>query len=109
MPPYNGNMERIEAVAGLIARKSTRELFVKMCWEIGRFSSVIDIEIALFEVRFSGPGDFKVTLSSYRELFLVSVGEGNACDVRVSTKASFVSALDLALHHFLESQSEIAS
>ncbi len=109
MPSYNGKMERIETVAGLIARKSTRELFVKLCREISLFSSTVDAEIALFEVRFSGPGNFKVTLSSYRELFLVSVGEGNACDVRVSSKGAFLSALDLALHHFLETHSEMAS
>ena len=41
--------------------------------------------------------------------FLFSVGEGTACDVRVSSKGAFLSALALALHHFLETQSEMAS
>lgn len=109
MPRGNGAVPEVETIAGLIAREKTRELFFRFCNEIIRFSDRINIEVALFEVRFSGPGNFNVTVSSYRELFLVSVGKVGSCDVRVSSEAGFLSALDLSLHHYLESRGRLAS
>lgn len=105
----NGAIAEVQAIAGLITREKTRELFFRFCNEIIRFSDRITIEAALFEVRFSGPGNFSVTVSSYRELFLVSIGKVGSCDVRVSAEAGFLSALDLSLHHYLESQSRLTS
>jgi hypothetical protein len=109
MPSEEGKKTGVDAIAGLIARRDARTLFLKLCDEIARFSGAIDIEAALFEVRFSGPGDFRITLTAYRELFLVSIGGGSACDVRVSSDDTFLAALDLSLHHFLETQSHIAN
>lgn len=104
MPPDSATMEKIGQVAGRIIEPPVRELFARFCGEILLLPARIDIEVAPFEVRFSAPDGFKVTVSPYRELFLVKVGSHRSCDIRVDGQSSLVSALDLAMRHALESR-----
>ncbi|UCF05664.1 MAG: hypothetical protein JSV33_01095 [bacterium] len=96
-------VEGIDTVAGRIVDRSIRRLFVTYCSEILLFSDSIDIAIAAFDVRLSGPGGFSVIVAPYRELFRVSVGSGRSCDIRVDGREPFVTALDLAMRHHLDS------
>jgi len=104
MPPDSATMDKIGQVAGRIVEPPVRELFAKFCGEILFLPDRIDIEVAPFEVRFSAPDGFKVTVSPYRELFLVKVGSHRSCDIRVDGRSSLVAALDLAMRHALESR-----
>jgi hypothetical protein len=96
-------VEGIDAVACRIVDQSIRRLFTTLCSEILLFSGGIDAEIAAFEVRLSGPGGFSVVVAPYRELFRVSIGSGRPCDIRVDGREPFITALDLAMRHHLES------
>jgi len=87
--------------AKLIANTSIRELFTKFCREVARFSDEIDVEIEPFTLKMKDRFGFEVVLSPYREIFLVSIGGGGSCDVRVSSVEDYLFALDLVLHNFL--------
>ncbi len=97
-------MNQVTAIAGRIVPHQVKELFIAYCREVALFSDRIVVEADPFEVRFSGPEGFRTAVSPYRDLFLVSVGSNYSCDIRVDSQEAYFSALDLALHHFLEAQ-----
>jgi hypothetical protein len=105
MQPANERYEPLMAAAQRIIQKKVRELFYGYCREILLLSSDISMEIQPFELRFLGPEGFAVTVSPYRELFLASIGPVSPCEVRISAVDGYVSALDLALCHYLEVRS----
>jgi hypothetical protein len=90
------------ALSERIVQEEPRRLFRTFVDEIVRFPGHVTVETTPFEVRFAGDGRFNVTVSPYRELFLVSVGSTTPCSLRVSTEESLFAALDLSLQHFLE-------
>ena len=98
--------ERLEQAAGLsgrIVRDEPRRFFRLLLEEIARFPGPVKIEASAFEARCASRGGFRVTLTPYRELFLVSVGEKTPCTIRIASKLDYYSAIDLSLQHFLES------
>ncbi len=106
--------EKIDSAALLglarrMSRSDVRKLFLRFCHEVIRFSEEIEVETAPFELTMQGPHGFAVVVSPFRELFLVSVGEGRSFDIRVSSVDSFASALDLTLHSYLMAQSKVHS
>jgi hypothetical protein len=102
MQPEDNRSKEITAAAQRIITEKVRGLFFRYCREILLLSDDIALEVRTFELRFLGPGGFKVIVSPYRELFLASVGSVSPCEVRVSAADGYISALDLALHHYLE-------
>lgn len=99
--------------AGVLARRiavpEPRRLFVRFCVEIFRLSDTIAVEESPFELVFRDGGEFCVVVSPLRELFLVSLGEDRASDVRVSSPESFVFALESALRRHLASRAAASS
>lgn len=91
-------------MAGRLADASVRNLFLRFCREIARFSDTVAVEATPFEIRFSDPHGFRMHVSPYRDLFRVSIESTNPCDVRVSAEDGYVSALDLALKSFLDAR-----
>ena len=104
MPRHDDERIVMDSLAGHLADTSIRDLFTRFCREIEILSDSIAIETTPFEVRFYDPAGFRVRVSPYRELFLVSIGSSNPCDVRVSGEDGFVSALDLAIKSFLDAR-----
>jgi hypothetical protein len=96
------SVEGAVSLSDRIVGEEPRRLFRALIGEIARFPGRVKVETTPFEVRFSGDGGFHVTVSPYRELFLVSVGSSAPCSFRVSTEESFLAAVDLSLQHFLE-------
>jgi len=88
-----------------IGTPAVRALFVRFCREVLSFSDSVEAEVAPFEVRFADSRGFSVAVSPLRELFLVSIGRGRTCDIRVSSPESFCLALDASLRAFLEAAS----
>lgn len=84
-----------------IGPMTVRDLYNSFCEQVVWLSSDVEVEVAPFETRFSGPGGMYVALSPYRDLFMVSVGTSATCEVRVSDEHAWYRALDLALNHFL--------
>ncbi len=84
-----------------IGPMTVRDLYNSFCEQVVWFSADIEVEAAQFETRFSGPGGMRVTLTPYRDIFMVSVGTSATCEVRVSDEKAWYRALDLALNHFL--------
>jgi hypothetical protein len=82
---------------------------VRFCHEVAHFSEEIAVETAPFELTLRGPCKFAVAVSPLRELFLVSIGESRAFDIRVASVDSFISALDLTLNYYLAAQSKTHS
>jgi hypothetical protein len=95
-------VEGAVSLAERIVMEEPRRLFRALIAEIVRFPGRVTVETTPFEVRFSGDGGFHITVSPYRELFLVSVGSATPCSLRVSTEEGFLAAVDLSLQHFLE-------
>jgi len=98
--------EQLEQAAGLsgrIIRDEPRRLFRLLLEEILRFPGPVTIETTPFEARCGGGGGFGVTITPYRELFLVSVGDNTPCTLRITSERDYYSAIDLSLQHFLES------
>jgi hypothetical protein len=106
MLPGDDRFAGIADTAGLIIPRRIQELYVRLCREIIMLSDEIQIETSPFEMRFYDQGGFRVTVSPYRELFMVSVGSSFSCDVRVSAEDGYIAALDLLLHHYLKVRSE---
>lgn len=95
--------EQITGAAQRIVSERPAELFTAFCREILMFPDDVEVEFARFEIRFRSVHGFNVTVSPYRDLFVVSVGEPGSCDVRVSGDEQYLQALDLSLQHFLGS------
>lgn len=98
--------DKLERAAGLsqrIIREEPRMLFRLLLHEIDRFPGPVSIETTSFEARCTGGGGFSVTITPYRELFLVSVGDKTPFTLRITSKRDYYSAIDLSLQHFLES------
>ncbi len=98
-----GALERAVGLSGRIIREEPRKLFRLLLEEILRFPGPVRIEATPFEARCAGNGGFSVTVTPYRELFLVSVGEDTPCTLRIQSERDYYSAIDLSLQHFLES------
>lgn len=90
-------------LSGRIILEEPRRLFRLLLREISRFPGPVTIETTPFEARCAGGGGFSVTITPYRELFLVSVGEKTPCTLRITSERDYYSAIDLSLQHFLES------
>ena len=103
MPSVEINLEGAVGLSERIVREETGRFFRLLLEEISRFPGPVSIEATPFEARCTGGGGFNVTITPYRELFLVSVGEKTPCTVRVASERDYFSAIDLALRHFLES------
>lgn len=78
-----------------------------MLEEIARFPGSVTVETTPFEARCAGEGGFSVTITPYRELFLVSVGEETPCTLRVTSERDYCSAIDLTLQQFLQSRNPL--
>jgi hypothetical protein len=104
MLPTDQSMAAVRNVSRRLISERVRELFVRLCGEIGRFSPEIELEVAAFEIRMFGTGGFRVVVSPYRDLFVTAIGPPGACDIRVSSEEGFIRALDLSLEHFLETR-----
>lgn len=96
-------MEQAVGLSGRIIRDEPRRLFRLLLEGILRFPGPVTIETTPFEVRCGGGGGFSVTITPYRELFLVSVGDNTPCTLRITSERDYYSAIDLSLQHFLES------
>ncbi len=90
---------------GRINPPHVRRLYNSFCEQLVRFSLQVQVEAARFETRFTSPGGMLVILTPYQDIFMVSVGTGSPCDIRVSGEEGYFRALDLALNHFLSVQS----
>lgn len=102
--------ETAKALGGMAERlddASVRDLFVRFCGEIALLSDAVVMEIAPFEVLFSGPHGFRMRVAPYRDLFRVSIESDNPCDVRVSAEDGYVAALDLAVKSFLDAHAGV--
>jgi hypothetical protein len=105
MPPETIPVGGRRELARRIVPHRVRELFLKLWQEIALLGDDIEVEVAPFEARFTTSGGYRTVVSPYRETFLVSIGSQFSCDVRVGTEEAYISALDLALQHYLEVQS----
>jgi len=105
MPSVDERIPGIVRIAERIVPVEVWRLFLIFCREILRLSHTMSIEVAPFEVRFHDTSGFLVRVLPYRELFVVSLGAPSQCDVRVSTTDGYISALDIALQHFLAMRS----
>lgn len=106
MPSPDEWISRIEPLAALIAGRRMRRLFQKLVSEILLLGDAIGIEIGPFEARLGNPNGFFVSISPYRDIFLVRIGETSPHEIRVTALEGYFTALDLALHHYLVVQSE---
>ncbi|MBN2183925.1 MAG: hypothetical protein JW746_01205 [Candidatus Krumholzibacteriota bacterium] len=95
-----GNGTRIRPV-------KIRDLYDTLCDHLICFSSGVEVEAALFETRFTGPGGIAIILSPYSEIFTVSIGGSSRCDVRVNDEQSYFRALDLSIKHLLTCTSRV--
>ena len=96
-------LKRATELSGRIIRDEPRRHFLLLLREILRFPGPVSIETTPFEVRCASNGGFSVTITPYRELLLVSVGEKTPCTLRITSERDYYSAIDLSLQHFLES------
>ena len=101
MPQYKDKISLAAGNGGRISPLKVRDLYNSFCENLIRMGRMIEVEAATFETRFSCPDGFDVTLVPYRDLFMVSVGSSPQCDIRVTDEEGWVTALDLALNHFL--------
>lgn len=97
------SLEQAESLSERIIPEEPRRLFRLLLQEISRFPGPVTVETTPFEARCAGRGGFSVTITPYRELFLVSVGEKTPCTLRITSERDYYSAVDLSLQHFLES------
>ena len=97
----------LNALGGRIGSRGVRRLFVRFCHEIERFSDGFEIEAGPFDLSLrDAASGFAVVVSPLREIFLVSIGEGRSCDLRVSSVDGFVTALDCAVTRYLAAASK---
>ena len=97
-----GALEQALGLSERIIMEEPRKHFRLLLEEILRFPGPVRIETTPFEARCAGNGGFNVTVTPYRELFLVSVGEDTPCTLRIQSERDYYPAIDLALQHFLE-------
>jgi len=96
--------ERIAMAAGnggRISPPEVRALYESFCAQVARFSPLVEVEAARFETRFTSTAGMRIVVAPYHDIFMVSVGSGSPCDIRVSGEEGYFRALDLALNHFL--------
>jgi hypothetical protein len=103
MQRAEGELKQAIGLSGRIINDEPRKLFRLLLEEILRFPGPVTIEATPFEARCAGSGGFSVTVTPYRELFLVSIGEDTPCTLRIQAERDYYSAIDLSLQHFLES------
>jgi hypothetical protein len=96
-------------LARRIGRADVRRLFARFCHEVARLSDGITLEMTSFDLTLREPCGFSISVTPLKELFLVSIGENRALDIRVSSVDGFASALDLAVNSYLGFQSKIPS
>jgi hypothetical protein len=100
---------RLLKLARRVDSFALRRLLVRYCHEVMHFSEDITMEAAPFELTLRDPKGFSVAVTPFRELFLVSIGDRRALDIRVTSVDGFISALELALNSFLVAQSRTGS
>lgn len=86
---------------GRISPPEVRALYESFCRQVALFSPLVEVEAARFETRFTSSAGMRVVVAPYHDIFMVSVGSGSPCDIRVSAEEGYFRALDLALNHFL--------
>lgn len=97
----------LNALGGRIGSREVRRLFVRFCHEVEGFSDGFEIEAGPFDLSLrDASSGFSVVVSPLRDIFLISIGEGRSCDLRVSSIDSFVSALDCAVTQYLTAASK---
>ncbi len=99
-------LDKALALAERLIQEDMRRFFNAFCGDVAGFPGGVRIETTPFEVRFDSDSGFKVSVSPYRKLFLVSIGERTPCSLRVGSEEDFYAALDLTLQHFLECAGE---
>jgi hypothetical protein len=100
------DLDRAFTLGQRLIHKDLRRFFNAFCSDVAGFPGGVRIETTPFEVRFDSESGFKLSISPYRELFLVSIGEKTPCSLRIGSEEDFYAALDLALQHFLECAGE---
>ncbi len=95
-------LERAIGLSERIVEDEPRKLFRLLLEEILGFPGSVRVEATSFEARCTAAGGFNVTITPYRELFLVSVGEETPCTLRIQSERDYYPAIDLSLQHFLE-------
>jgi len=95
----------IARLEGLVADGEVRELFGRFCRQVPNFCGELTVETTRFEIRYTGEGGFSMTVTPYRDLFVVALGNTPSIQLRVFSRDGFIRALDLALSHFLENRS----
>lgn len=101
MPSPDERMVMAERNGGRISPPEVRALYESFCAQVARFSPPVEIEAARFETRFTSPAGVRIIVAPYHDIFMVSVGGGSPCEIRVSGEEGYFRALDLALNHFL--------
>jgi len=101
--------DEIKSLGFLIEKKGIRSLFHNYCSEVMKFSDGISADVTLFEARFTGECGMRITVSVYRELFIVSAGKDSSVDIRVTDHRGLIKALDISVTHFLKTASEFFS
>ncbi len=94
--------EEVSKNGGRIENEEVRGLYDIFCAELIALSPEIDVEAALFETRITGPGEMRISIKPYADLFLVAVGASSPCSIRVKDRAGYFKALDISITHFLE-------
>ncbi|MBN1164045.1 MAG: hypothetical protein JXB45_05680 [Candidatus Krumholzibacteriota bacterium] len=106
MEPVDGRTRTALKNGARILPPEVRDLYRRLCIQLVALSRSIKVEAAPFETRFQGPGNMYVSISPYREKFLVSVGRETPCQIRVSSREGFFRALDMSLEHYLSARSK---
>lgn len=101
-PDVPSRLDEALTLAERLIQEDSRRFFKAYCGEVARFPGGVRIETTPFEARFYSDGGFKTSISPYRELFLVSIGERTPCSLRIDSEEDLYAALDLTLQHFLE-------
>ncbi len=99
-------LDKALTLAERLLQEDLRRFFNAFCSDVAGLPGGVRIETTPFEVRFDSDSGFNVSVSPYRELFLVSIGERTPCSLRVGSEEDFYVALDLTLQHFLECAGE---
>ncbi len=108
MRSYKSRIKEAAKNGSRIKPVKIRDLYDTLCDHLICFSGQIEVESALFETRFSGPGGIEIVLSPYSEIFTVSVGGSTKCDVRVKDEHSYFRALDLSIKHMLTCTAQVS-
>ena len=108
MRSYSSRIKEAAGNGTRIKPAKIRDMYNTLCDHLICFSSGVEVEAALFETRFSGPGGIRITLSPYSEIFTVSIGRSSICDIRVNDEQSYFRALDLSINHLLTCTSRVS-